>query len=327
MQFLSSFHHGAINIHDSDEESIRSRIGAMQKQERSGYKCSYYMKNVHQRQGPKPSDSHMCTQDKAKASKRKNQVNEDFRCEIVSWLFSMVEYLELNNETVSIAMSYVDRFLQTDSGIPALSNRRTFQQVAIASFFIAIKLFEPALVDADTMSVCVRGEYTANEIISMETLVLKALQWRVNPPTALAFVHHYLSLCPQEVIPEPVVCALYDAARFQTEIAMKDYFFVAVNRSTIAIASILNAMEGMPDTFLPDSARHFIIQKIMDITTTHDSFTGSLKTKEKLKRGLTRGFNFEVLLLKYSMNSLSFTPKAMSDVNLPRANMPLICTT
>mmetsp|Transcript_15592 Transcript_15592/g.21307 ORF Transcript_15592/g.21307 Transcript_15592/m.21307 type:complete len:318 (-) Transcript_15592:123-1076(-) len=315
MKLLSSFQ-GAFNVLDLDDESLISCIRAMQKQECSDYKRSYYMKKARLLQN-------LRIQSRGSPLRRKNQVNEDFRCEIVDWLFSMVDYLELNNETVSIAMSYVDRFLTTESGTPALSNRRTFQQASIASFFIAIKLFEPSTVDAETMSVCVRGEYSAEEILSMESVVLEALQWRVNPPTPLAFVHHFLSLCPQNLIPESVVCAIFDAARFQTEVAVKDYSLIEINPSTIAIASILNAMEEMPEAFLTYEARHAFLQKIMDITSNHQPLKESLKAKEKLKRGLQRGFNFEVLLLKYSLNSLSF--KSVTDVGVAKTNMPFAC--
>jgi hypothetical protein len=94
-----------------------------------------------------------------------------------------------------------------------------------------------------------RGCYNEAEITRMEQSILEALHWRINGPTTLSFVQHFLALLPDTVHPA-VATAIMDYARFQTELATSDYSLVSTHYSHIALAAILNAVEGMDQSML-----------------------------------------------------------------------------
>jgi len=171
---------------------------------------------------------------------------------MIAWCYQIVDICGFDHESVDIAVSYLDRFLMTKSGMPALHDRKTYQLVAMTCLYVAIKLFEPEVIDPSIVSHLSRGAYTEEDVTDMEMVILSALQWRVQPPTAMAFVRHFLALADVE---ERTKNLIVGASRVQIENAVKDYDFISINPSMIAAASILNTARFMDRTSLPDGSR------------------------------------------------------------------------
>ena len=77
------------------------------------------------------------------------------------------------------------------------------------------------------------------QVEEMEREILKAIQWRVNPPTALAFVSKFLDLIPpHHMMNDTVRGVAMDLAKFQIEIAVTDYGLITVSPSTVALAAL-----------------------------------------------------------------------------------------
>jgi hypothetical protein len=112
---------------------------------------------------------------------------------------------------------------------------------AMTCMYIAVKIREPVVLDANLTSKLSRGLHTPEEITAMEYDILIALQWKVNGPTTLQFVNYILELLPPSA--ESIAPVLYAHSHFQTELAVGDYAFVPnLRQSTIALASILNSL-------------------------------------------------------------------------------------
>lgn len=142
-------------------------------------------------------------------------------------------------------MSYLDRFLLTAAGLPVLGDTNAFQLAAMTSLYTAVKIHEPEIMGVDLVSKLSRGQYTPQQIESMEYTMLQGLGWRVNTPTALAFVRKFLELLPQGTLEESIAEAAYDLSKFQSELAVGDYNLVPIQASTVAYASIINSLEGL----------------------------------------------------------------------------------
>jgi len=151
---------------------------------------------------------------------------------------------KFRRETVGIGMSYLDRYLCTSKGRNALCNRKEYQLAAMTALYIAIKLHEPLEMETSLLADLSRGCYTEMEFVRMEEVMLQALEFRVNGPTSLGFVQHYMSFLPESVHPL-VGEAMFDYARYQTELAIADQRFVSVRPSLVGLAALLNAVEGM----------------------------------------------------------------------------------
>lgn len=215
-----------------DASEVADRIKAMRKQEQTTYFCTDYLK------------------DNAKQlRKARKPVDEECRVKMCEWCYQVVDFCKFRRETVSISMSYLDRFLGTRKGRYALLDRKDYQLVAMTTLYMAIKLHEPLEMETSLLADLSRGAYNEVEIMNMEQSVLDALNWRIQGPTVLAFVQHFLALLPDSV-PPAVATAIMDYARFQTELVTPNYSLVACQQSHVALAAILNAIEGMDQSML-----------------------------------------------------------------------------
>ena len=165
-------------------------------------------------------------------------VDVDCRIKMSEWCYQVVDFCKFNRETVSVAMNFLDRYLCTPVGSAALNDRKVFQLAAMTCLYTAIKTVEPEAMEPKIVSGLSRGTYTEQQVTDMEFSILNAIQWRMNPPTALAFVHHFLALMDVDVTD-----AVFEMAKFQTELAVNEYSFIGVAPSSIAFAAIANAMQ------------------------------------------------------------------------------------
>ncbi|CAB9514761.1 diatom-specific cyclin [Seminavis robusta] len=199
-------------------------------QEEHGYSCSDYLRQYnHVAPGPK----------------KKIAVDGEVRAKLVEWCYSIVDFCKFNRETVAISISYLDRFLLSELGLVTLQEPTIYQLAAMTSLYTAIKIHEPEAMDPELVSNLSHGAYTIEQVEAMEYAILQAIDWRVNTPTALAFVRHFLDLLPNKVLDKATKAAAYDLAINQTEVAVREYKFVTVNASAVAYVSLMNSLESL----------------------------------------------------------------------------------
>lgn len=173
----------------------------------------------------------------ALASPSSSQINEVWREMLCEWCYQIVDHFDFNREVVSVAMSYLDRYLTKRT-----VNHRIFQLAAMTALYLAIKLFEPGNLPMSILVDLSRGYYMAEHFITMEDSMLQTLNWHVHPPTPVAFCRDLMGLVSTDISP----VARHDVnelARFLTELSVCDYWFVTKRPSSIAIASIANAID------------------------------------------------------------------------------------
>ncbi|KAL7540820.1 hypothetical protein ACHAWF_006790 [Thalassiosira exigua] len=166
-----------------------------------------------------------------------SQINELWREKISEWCYQVVDHFDFNREVVSVALSYLDRYLAGRT-----VNRRIFQLAAMTALYLAIKLFEPGRLRMSSLIDLSRGYFLAEHLVTMEDSMLQSLGWHVHPPTSFAFCRDFVRLLPPEVPPR----ARHDVtelARFLTELSVCEYWFVTKRPSSVALASIINAVE------------------------------------------------------------------------------------
>ena len=160
-----------IDIHE-----IISRINAMREQEDRTERCQNYFE--------------FCS--------NSSDVDTSCRKAMANWCYQVADTLGFSHETVSLTMSFLDRYLSSRRGRSqeALDSRNMFQLVAITCFYTAVKTYEPVELGVDLLCKMCRGFYSEADIISMERDILFALDWRVSGPTPMDFVRHLIELLP-----------------------------------------------------------------------------------------------------------------------------------
>jgi Cyclin, N-terminal domain len=225
-----------------DTDSLLDTLEAMRKQEESGYRTGDYLHQqqqvLHPLTGPQQQQNLMMGV--------APPVDMECRSRMVEWCYQIVDFCKFKRETVSVSMSYLDRFLASPAGLEILLDRSKFQLAAMTALYTAIKIHEPEAMDPGLIASLSRGAYNKEQVEAMECAMLSAIQWRVNPPTALAFCHQYLNLIPTTLIHQDAREAILDLAKYQTELAVSDYTLcVASPSSSVAFAALLNALESM----------------------------------------------------------------------------------
>lgn len=172
-------------------------------------------------------------------------IDEDCRSKMCEWSYQVVKFCKFSRESVEIAMNYLDRFLLTPAGASALADRNIYQLASMTSLYSAIKVHERQAMNPQLVSMLSQGTYTPEQIEEMETTILAALQWRMNPPTILSFVRAYLELIPSDVISEAERKTAFEISVVQAETAVSDYKFIATPSSLIAYCTVVNSLESM----------------------------------------------------------------------------------
>lgn len=178
------------------------------------------------------------------AQRGESRIDEYCREQIVEWSFRVVDYFRIDREVVSLSLSMLDRFLAT-----CKCDRTTFKLAATTTLQLAVKLLHPCkLGDLGILSDLSRGEFDMVDVRDMESHILKSLAWSLHPPTANAFSTLLLDFVFADGAVNMTcddIDDLHDISSFFTELALCDYFFVTMRPSAVALACIINALEGM----------------------------------------------------------------------------------
>jgi len=224
------------------KEMLTDNLQALRKQESSGqYTCVDYLsmsawqKNIYDLLKRTRSNVH---------HQGDSRIDEYCREQIVEWSFRVVDYFRIDREVVAVSLSFLDRFLAT-----CQCDRSSFKLAATTTLNLAVKVLHPCkLGNLGILSDLSRGEFDMHDVVEMEAHVLHSLSWSLHPPTSISFSTLLLDyiFCDRSLkMTEADVNDLHDISSFFTELALCDYSFVMMRPSAVALACILNALEGM----------------------------------------------------------------------------------
>lgn len=239
----SSSRQAAIGVKDSASATndILETIRAMRMQEATKYKIENYF--ALQKAATACSDT--MEVDPTGSNGLDIPIDAECRFRMSEWCFQIVDFCSFKRETVAIAMSCLDRFLVTESGREAYLDRNKFQLAAMVSLYSCVKIHEQEAMDPNLMATLSRGVFTPDEIELMEAKILSAIEFRVNPPTALAFCNLFLELIPNHVVNYDSRDTVLELAKFQTEIAVSDVDLMCINPSSIALGALINSFDSL----------------------------------------------------------------------------------
>lgn len=254
-------------------EDVADQLTSMHQQESTSYRCRDYIDVHNDATATTTSSSSMrsdCSQPSRRRRRREETIDRDCRSRMVEWSYQVSDFCKFQRSTVAMSMNYLDRFLATSSprAHRALRDRKEFQLVSMTTLYIAIKLFEPLAMDAVLVAQISHGCYSEMDIVEMEQEILKSLGWRVNGPTADAFLKHILALLPPSAYgyDETTLLTLLDFSRFQAEVVVSDYDLSLQKPSTVALAAIMNSIEGIEKRLFSARSRFQFFQLIAAVS-------------------------------------------------------------
>ncbi|XP_054856676.1 G1/S-specific cyclin-E1 isoform X2 [Eublepharis macularius] len=112
------------------------------------------------------------------------------RVVLLDWLMEVCEVYKLHRETFYLAQDFFDRFMATQHNIV----KTLLQLIGISSLFIAAKLEEIYPPKLHQFAYVTDGACTEDEILSMELIVMKALNWNLSPLTVVSWLNVYMQV-------------------------------------------------------------------------------------------------------------------------------------
>ncbi|KAL7549525.1 hypothetical protein ACHAWF_012787 [Thalassiosira exigua] len=165
-----------------------------------------------------------------------------WRQKICEWCYQVVDHSDLDREVVASAASCLDRYLASllvERSKPAV-DRRVLQLSAMTALYLSAKIHERRKLRPSALAGLSKGCFSSEDVVAAEGEMLRALQWRVHPVTGVAFVRELSRLLPSMSRSDSSTSQL---ARFLAELAVCDYWLATRRPSSVALASILVALE------------------------------------------------------------------------------------
>jgi len=215
--------------------------------------------------------------------RQQNVIRGAWREKICQWSYNVVDHYKLPREIVSISLNYFDRYMATLSTAEGSIKQKVLTDSAsgnesgdlallasLGTLHLATKVhltnhndYDPELGPLEeqhykipslqSLATLSRGQFGAESIVEMEKLLLRALDWKLHPPTLFALMNSLLDLIPTleddpvDGLKKSIRDELFEASMYLAELSVCDVFFVErqIPSSTIALASICTAMENL----------------------------------------------------------------------------------
>ncbi|XP_011175503.1 cyclin-A2 [Solenopsis invicta] len=118
--------------------------------------------------------------------KKQPDITYSMRSILIDWLVEVAEEYRLQDETLYLSISYIDRFLSYMSVV-----RSKLQLVGTAAMFIAAKYEEIYPPDVGEFVYITDDTYSKTQVIKMENLILRVLSFDLTVPTHFTFLMEY----------------------------------------------------------------------------------------------------------------------------------------
>ncbi|KAG1676515.1 hypothetical protein FOA52_000058 [Chlamydomonas sp. UWO 241] len=155
-----------------------------------------------------------------------NDVNAKMRAILVDWLVEVAEEYKLCADTLYQAVNYIDRFMSLQT-VP----RNQLQLVGVTCMWVAAKYEEIYPPNVSDFCYITDNTYPKEQLVHMEEVILKRLDYELTVPTAKTFLRRLLQVCnPDEL--------LHFLSNYLTELALLDYSMLNFVPSVTAAAGV-----------------------------------------------------------------------------------------
>jgi len=153
-------------------------------------------------------------------------INEKMRAILIDWMVEVHLKFKLGENTLFSSVNIADRFLESQ-----IVSRQKLQLVGVTAMFIASKyeeIYPPEI--KDFVYIC-DNAYTKEEIISMEQIILKVLNFTLNLPSSYRFLQYF----SRKLNPGSKT---YNMSLYLIELSLIEYKFLKHRPSLCAAAAL-----------------------------------------------------------------------------------------
>lgn len=222
-----------------DKEELADNLHILIRQEKS-YSCGDYLNRQCREDSSSVADDETKRGDEEEDAgdcSDPNAVDASCREKMCEWSYRVCDHFKVPRNIVAIAFSFLDRFVNRCS-----CDRTAFKLASMTALYLATKVFNGRQLSIATLAELSRGEFDACHISEMELIMLRTLDWKLNPPTVQDFIQYFVTFLPSHC---PQTTFIAQRAMFFAELSVYDYDLMLHDRAVIAQGSILNAVQAV----------------------------------------------------------------------------------
>ncbi|KAE8795806.1 cyclin-A3-2-like [Hordeum vulgare] len=249
-----------------------------------------YMRSLELEESRRPRDDYMWT--------TQQDINPKMRAVLVDWLVEVACTFRLPADTLHLAVSYVDRFLTT-----SVIKRHELQLLGVTALLVAAKYEDDIFVhEVQRYSAITANTYTRQQVVKMETDILKSLNFEMGSPTARTFLRYRAKAKKLEFL-----CS------YLAELSLLDYDCIQFNPSVVAAACLFLARFTITPTARPWNLtlQRNTKYKVSDLKSC------ILMIHELQLNGTYPGLKVYVIKFKYNDRELEGVSAMASPENIP----------
>ncbi|XP_047049609.1 cyclin-A3-2-like [Lolium rigidum] len=161
-------------------------------------------------------------------------VTPNMRAILVDWLVEVAEEYKLVADTLYLTVAYVDRFLSANQ-----LGRKRLQLLGVAAMLIAAKYEEISPPHVEDFCYITDNTYTRLELLTMESDILKLLDFEIGSPTIKTFLRRFTKSSPEDKKRSSL--QLEFLGSYLAELSLLDYSCLRFLPSVVAASSIFLA--------------------------------------------------------------------------------------
>uniref|UniRef100_A0A0E0RJ91 Uncharacterized protein n=1 Tax=Oryza rufipogon TaxID=4529 RepID=A0A0E0RJ91_ORYRU len=164
-------------------------------------------------------------------------VTANMRAILVDWLVEVADEYKLVADTLYLAVSYLDRYL---SAHPLRRNR--LQLLGVGAMLIAAKYEEISPPHVEDFCYITDNTYTRQEVVKMESDILKLLEFEMGNPTIKTFLRRFTRSCQEDKKRSSLLLEFMGS--YLAELSLLDYgclrFLPSVVAASVVFVAKLN---------------------------------------------------------------------------------------
>ncbi|XP_057966323.1 G2/mitotic-specific cyclin-2-like [Malania oleifera] len=156
-------------------------------------------------------------------------INYQMRAILIDWLIEVHCKFQLMEETLFLTINLIDRFLECQAVV-----RKKLQLVGVTAMLLACKYEEVSALVVEDMVLITDEAYTKKEVLDMEKLMLRKLQFNMSVPTPYVFLTRFLKAAQSDKKLELL-------SFFIAELCLVEYEMLKFPPSLLAAAALYTA--------------------------------------------------------------------------------------
>ncbi|KAM8872518.1 cyclin-A1-like isoform 1-T4 [Synchiropus picturatus] len=187
------------------------------------------------------------------------EILRDFRTIMVDWMTQVTLDIELDTQTLHLAINYLDQIFSKCRSV----NLQDLTLIGMTLLFIAAKHQDTNHPKA-YMFVTKDGSYTKKELIEMEWRLLKTLDFTLSAHTSYSFLQIFMCICPINETTQTLAVFLADLSLMDMDLLVRH------GSSKVAASVLFMANYRVNRADWPEDLEHFSGYSLEDIAECVD---------------------------------------------------------